>query len=34
MDRPGLAFAQDVRRLAPGCEPVVLHPGESWALQD
>ncbi|MDF2093483.1 MBL fold metallo-hydrolase [Knoellia sp. 3-2P3] len=34
MDRPGLAFARDVRRLAPDCEPVVLHPGESWALGD
>lgn len=34
MDRPGLAFARDVRRLAPDTEPVVLHPGDSWALRD
>jgi L-ascorbate metabolism protein UlaG (beta-lactamase superfamily) len=32
MDRPGFAFARDARTLAPGCEPVVLHPGESWEL--
>ena len=34
MDRPGLAFARDVHRLAPDCEPVVLHPGGSWTLRD
>jgi L-ascorbate metabolism protein UlaG (beta-lactamase superfamily) len=32
MDRPGLAFAHDAQRLAPHCEPVVLHPGDSWTL--
>ena len=32
MDRPGFAFARDVRRHAPACEPVVLHPGESWTM--
>lgn len=32
MDRPGLAFAHDAQRLAPHCEPVVLHPGNSWTL--
>lgn len=31
MDEAGPAFAAAVRRLAPGCEPVVLEPGESWA---
>lgn len=33
MDRPGIAFARDVRRHAPDCTPVVLHPGQSWTLQ-
>ena len=32
MDRPGFAFARDVRWQAPDCEPVVLHPGASWTL--
>jgi L-ascorbate metabolism protein UlaG (beta-lactamase superfamily) len=33
MDRPGFAFARDLRRHAPGCVPVVLHPGASWTLE-
>jgi L-ascorbate metabolism protein UlaG (beta-lactamase superfamily) len=32
MDRPGFAFARDARRHAPGCTPVVLHPGASWTM--
>lgn len=30
MDVAGPAFAAAVRREAPGCEPVVLDPGDSW----
>ncbi len=34
MTNPGPAFVGAVRRRAPGCQPVVLEPGEAWELPD